>query len=128
MRTTCDSWAPHLRESDSVIVSDLGFKLGWSVFMVLVAPVWYPLEGSIGIFIGLVLSNSFGTWEESLVGVSLGTLIGLMIFTGKVYFVGLSLGLPLGLPLGYTNIEAVLSGTLLGATIGFWVLYEAVSY
>ena len=38
------------------------FELGFSVDMMLIAPVGYPLGYSINIFLGLVLENSFGTW------------------------------------------------------------------
>ena len=41
----------------------MGFELGWSVGMVLGAPVGSPLEDSIIVFLGLELGNYFGTWE-----------------------------------------------------------------
>ena len=68
--------------------------------MVLRAPIGSTLEVSIGIFIGLVLENYFGTWKGSLFGVSLVELGGLMIGNRKGSLVGLSLVLPLGFPLG----------------------------
>ena len=76
-------------------------------------------------FLGLALCNYFGTREGSLVGVSLGLLDGLMIGTGEVYLVGLSLELPLGFPFEYKNPGAELSGILMGVPIGFWFDSEA---
>ena len=38
-----------------------GSELGFSIEMVLVASVGYPLGGSVGIFIGLELAKYFGT-------------------------------------------------------------------
>ena len=66
--------------------------------MVLVAPIGYLLGYFIKMLIVLLLETSFGTWEGSLVKVSLGTISGLMIGTGEGYFVGLSLLPPLALP------------------------------
>ena len=57
--------------------------------MILGAPIGYALEYPISMLLGLALENYFGTWEGYLVGVSLGTLSGLMIGTGEGYFVGL---------------------------------------
>ena len=59
-------------------------------------------------FLGLELFHYFFTREEYLVGFSLGTLGGLIIFIGERSLVGLSLGLPLGFPLEYPNPGAVL--------------------
>ena len=71
--------------------------------MILVSTVGYPIEGSIIIFLGLALGNSFGTWEGYFIGVSLGALGVSMIDTGEGYLVGLSLGLPIGTPIEYQN-------------------------
>ena len=68
-------------------------------------------------FLSLVLGNYFGIWEVSLVGVSLGTLVGLMIRIVEISLVGISLVLPLGYPLKSPNPGAELPGTLLGT---FW--------
>ena len=96
--------------------------------MVLGSPVGYPFEDSISMLLGLALDNYSVTWEGYLVGVSLGTLDGLMIGTGKGYLVGLSLGLPLGYPLESLNLGAGLPGTLMGAPLGLWFGSKAVSY
>ena len=67
-RLTCDSWITNLR----TYVSDLGwaqgFELCFPVVLVLGEPVGYLLGYSINMFFGLVLSNSSGTLEGSLVG------------------------------------------------------------
>ena len=47
LRLTFDSWIPRLKSYGSELGWDLGFKVGWSVDMVMVAPVRYPLVGSI---------------------------------------------------------------------------------
>ena len=67
--------------------------------MVLGAPVGSPSVGSIVIFILLVLGNYFKTEGIYLVGVSLGIIGGLMIYTWEGYLVLLSLVLSLGYPL-----------------------------
>ena len=67
--------------------------------MVLVAPVGSTLEVCIGMFLDLALVDYFGTWEGSLVGVSLVSLGDFMIGIGEGYLVWLSLGLPLGIPI-----------------------------
>ena len=85
--------------------------------MVLGSPVGSPLEGSILIFLGLELRNFFGTREGSLVGFSLGALGGLMVGTGEVSLVVLSLGLTLGYSLEYQNTGAVI-GSLFESLIG----------
>ena len=95
-RLTCDSCLPLLRTSGSEIVWALGFELGSSVDMVLLAPVGSPLGYSINMLLGLALANYFVTWEVSLAGVSLGALDGLIIETGEGCLVVLSLGLSLG--------------------------------
>ena len=77
-------------------------------------------------FLGLALGNSFGTWEGNFAVVSLGPLAGLMIVTGEVSLVGLSLTLPLGTPLESTNPGSELSDTLLGAPLGLRFLSDAV--
>ena len=66
----------------------------------------------------LELDNSFVTREGYLVGVSLGTLDGSMIFTGEGSLVGLLMGLPLGSPIESPNTGSDLPGPLLGAPIG----------
>ena len=58
------------------------FELGLSYGMVLVAPDESPLVYYINMLLGLALGNQFRTWEVSLVGVSLGTLVGLVIGIG----------------------------------------------
>ena len=50
---TCASWIPIFRASRSDIGWDLGFELGLSVGMVTEAPVGYPIEDSINMFLGL---------------------------------------------------------------------------
>ena len=88
-----------MRASGSELVWDLVFEIEFSSGMVKVVLVVFPLGYTIIILLGLVLNNSFGTWEGSLVVVSLGTLSGLIIDTGEGFFVRLSLGLPIGYPL-----------------------------
>ena len=61
--------------------------------MVLGEPVVSPLEDSIVILLGLALGTYFIKLERCLVGVSLGTIGGLMIGTREVSLIGLSLGL-----------------------------------
>ena len=51
----------------------------------------------------LELCNYFGTKEVYLFGLSLGILYGLMIGTGGMSLVGLSLVLPLGSPFDSSN-------------------------
>ena len=80
-RITCVSWLPHLRSSGSEIFCDQGYKLGLSVGMVLREHVGSPLVESTAIFLGLEIFNCFSTWEGYLVGVSLGALGVMMIFT-----------------------------------------------
>ena len=60
-----------------------------------------------------------------MVGVLLCTMPGLMIGTGEVSLVDLSLGLPLGYPLDSTNPVDELHDTLLGAPLGLWFGSEA---
>ena len=60
-----------------------------SIKIVLVSPIGYPYGGSTSMFLCSALGNYFGTWEGYLVGVSLGTLVGLMIDTRERYLVGL---------------------------------------
>ena len=110
---TCDSWILSWRASWSDIGCDLGFELGLSVGTMMVAPVGYPLEDSIGMLLGLTLGTSFETWEIYLVWISLGTLGGWMIGTGEGSLFVLSLGLPPVSPLEYPNNVAVL-GSLFG--------------
>ena len=47
-------------------------------------------------------------------------MVGLMIGTGGLYLVGLSLVLTLGSPLEYPNTGADIPGMLLGAPLGLW--------
>ena len=61
-----------------------------------------------------------------MVVVLFGTLVGLMIGTGEVSLVGLSLVLPLGYPLESTNTGVDMPGTLMGASLGLWFGSEAV--
>ena len=96
--------------------------------MVLRAPFGYSLGCSIDILHGLELVNYVGTQEEYLVGVSLGTLSGLMIGTGEGYFVGLSLGLPLGSPLGSPNPGDEIPGTLSSAPLEMWFGSEVILF
>ena len=72
-----------MRASGSELVWDLVFEIEFSSGMVMVVPVVFPLGYTIIILLGLVLNNSFGTWEGSLVVVSLGTLSGFIIDTGE---------------------------------------------
>ena len=94
--------------------------------MVMVAPVGYPLGYSINMLLGLVLFNSFDTWEGYLVRVSLGTLARLIIVTREGSLVVLSLLISIGFPLESPNPGDELPGTLLGAPIGLWFGSEAV--
>ena len=50
--------------------------------MVLGVPVIYPLEETISMLLIFALAKYFVTWEGYFVGISLGTLDGLMIGTG----------------------------------------------
>ena len=115
-----------MRTSRSEIGWALRFELEFTVGMVIGAPVGYPIEYSIIMLLELALGNYFGTWERSLVGVSLDTLTGLMIGTGEVSLVGLSLGLPLGSLLESPNNGAYMPGTLLGVPLGLWFGYVVV--
>ena len=117
-----------MRAYGSNIGWNLGFELGWSVGMVMGAFIGCPLENSIGLFLGLAIFMTFFTWEEYLVGVSLGALGGLGIFTREGSLVGLSPGFPLGSPLGYPNPGVVLPGTLLGASHGLLFGSELIMY
>ena len=113
-----------MRPSGPGIGLDIGFEHGWSVGMVLVAPVVSPLENSISMLLGLALVISFGSWEVSFIGVSLGTLVVLMNVTGKGFFFGLKLGLRLGLSPESPNTGIVivslfvsLTGMILGESL-----------
>ena len=55
-----------------------------------------------------------------------GTLVGLIIGTGEVCFVGLSLVFPFGNPLESTNTGVDMPSTLMGNSLGLWFGYEAV--
>ena len=70
--------------------------------------------------LGLSLGNYFGTWEGTLVEVSLGTLAGLMIGIWEGYLVGLSLGLTIGSPIESLNPGADLHSTLLSVNLQLW--------
>ena len=74
----------------------------------------------------LALENSFGTWEGYLVGVSYGTMAGLMIGAVEVSLVWLSLGLPLGSSFEHPNNGAYLPDMTLGVPIGLRFSSEAV--
>ena len=119
-RLTCAYLHPCLITSGSDIGCAMGFDFGLTVGMVLQSPVGYPLWYLINRFLGLVIGNYFGTWENYLVGVSLVLLDDLMIGTGEVSLAGLSLGLQLGFPLKF------MPGILLGAPTGLWFVSEAV--
>ena len=80
-RTTCASFLPCLIISGSGLGWDMCFDIILSVVMVIGIPIGYPLGYSINMLLGLELDNYFGTWEISLVVVSLGTLYGLIIDT-----------------------------------------------
>ena len=96
---TCASWLTFLRESGSEFVWDLVYEWCLSVGMFLGATVGSSLEYLIIMLLVLSLRNYSGTWELYLVGLSLGTLAGLLIGTVEGYLVGLSLAIPLGSPI-----------------------------
>ena len=79
-------------------------------------------------FIRFALGNSFGTWVGYLVGVSLVKMGGLLIGTGELFLVGLSMVFTLGYLLESPNPGSVLPGTLIETPIGFWFGSEAVRY
>ena len=116
-RISFASWFPCLRAYGSSLGWDLSFELGLSVEMVLVEPVGYSLAYSINMFLVLSFVYSFVTWELYLVVVLLVTLVGLVIGTGEVYLVELSLGLLLEYLLESPNNGAGLPDTLLGAPL-----------
>ena len=58
----CVYWIPLLIASEYHIGWSMGFELGLSVVIVLVAHVGSPLEGSIIMLLGLALGNSFVKW------------------------------------------------------------------
>ena len=127
-RLTCVSWLPTLITSGSELGWNLGFELGFSVNMVLVAPVGSPLGYSISILLVLVIDNYSGTWESSLGVFFLHTLAGWVVGTGEGYLVLLSLLLLLGSPFYSPNPGADLSGTLLGSALGYWFGPDAFRY
>ena len=88
---TCASFHPNLRTSGSDLGWALVFEIGFSVDIVLEAPIGYPIGYSINLLLSFSLDNSFVTWEVYLVGVSLGILTGLMIGTVEGSLVVLSL-------------------------------------
>ena len=88
------------------------------------SPVGSQLENPVSILLGLALGNSFVTWEGYLVGVSLDTLVGLVIGTGEGSLVYLSLGIPLRYQLESPNPGDDLSGMLLVTPIGLWFVSE----
>ena len=94
------SWLSLLKFSGSDIV--------WTVGMFRIVPVGYLLGYTIGMLLLFSLVNAFGTWEIYLVGVTLVTLGSLMIFTGEIFLVVLSLVLSLVYPPEYPNAGAVL--------------------
>ena len=85
----CASWLLRLIKPGSDIEWALGFELGFSVDMVMGAPIGYLIGYYINMLLGLALCNYSVTKERYLVGVSLGTLYGLMIVTGEGSLVGL---------------------------------------
>ena len=84
-RLTCASFLTRLRKSGSDTAWVMGFNLGFSVDTVMGAPIGSPLGYYINMLLGLELCNYFVTREGYLVGVSLGTIYGLMIVTGEGY-------------------------------------------
>ena len=60
-RITCASCISHLITSGSEIGWPLGFELVFSVGMVLVSPVGYPIGDSVNMLLDLTLCNYFGT-------------------------------------------------------------------
>ena len=115
-----------MRTSRSELGWDLGLEIVLSVGMVLGAPSGYPPGYTTNLFLGLALVSSFGTWELSLVGFSLGSLDGLIIVTGEGYLVGLSLQITLGSPLESPNHVSKMPGMLLGAPFGLCIGSEVV--
>ena len=103
----------------------LGFELVLPFDMVLVATVGYPLEYSINMFFGLELEILFGSYEVSLVLVSIVTLSVLIIFTGYRYLAVLSLVLPLVYPLEYPNpgLAGIIIGMSLVNPLGYLLGY-----
>ena len=91
------------------------------------AHVGSPLGYSTNMLLGLIPENYLGTWEGSLVGVSLGTLSSLMVGNVEGSFVGFSLGLPIRSQLEYSNHGAELTEILLGTLLGLCFGSEAVS-
>ena len=57
VRLTCASWLSRLRTSGSEIGWYMGFKLEFTVGMVLGSPSGYPLGYSTNMFLGLSLEN-----------------------------------------------------------------------
>ena len=80
----------------------------------LVAPVRSPLGYSTNMFLGLALGNSFGTWEGNFAVVSLGPLSGLIIVTGEVSLIVLSLVIKHISPPQSPNLESVI-GSFVGS-------------
>ena len=60
-RIDCDSWIPNSRESGYDLEWAMVFEPGYSIVMVLLSPVGYPLEYSIKMLLGLALGIYFGT-------------------------------------------------------------------
>ena len=71
-----------MQTSGYELAGDMGFELGFSVDMVLGAPVGTSLGYSINMLLGLIPYNYSGTCKGSLVVISLVPLDGLMIYTG----------------------------------------------
>ena len=59
-RLTSDSWPPHMRTSEYEFVCDMVFELGFSVEMVLGAPVGSPLGYSMIMMLGSEIDCYFG--------------------------------------------------------------------
>ena len=110
----------------------MGFEICLSVGMVMVSPVKYPLEDSIGMLIWLLLRNSFSTYEVSLVGISLEVRNSFIIGTWEGSLVGWSLVLTLGSSLESPNhrdvfgslfeyLTVMMLGMYLGHTLGYFL-------
>ena len=86
----------------------------------------YSLGNLIEKFLVFALGNFFGTWVEYLVGDSLGTIVGLIIFTWEEVLVVSPLVIPIGLilvislenTLGYSSLLGTFPGSLMGMPIG----------
>ena len=75
----CASWIPRLRNSGSELGWALGSEFGFSVDIVMGAPVGSPLGYSINTLLGLELCNYFGTWEGFYLSFSVSLTEGIII-------------------------------------------------